>query len=135
SQQDFCDAVDLFLKQRFAPSQLHQRHRSCSCVLSVFAPSQLIDARTDFVDGHLLPAVKRVGGIAPGAAKIAASKPDKNARKAGARSFSLSRLDYFVDKHDVRSVVLDYRPDFALAVPRASHQIAAKNTAPAMIKR
>src|SRR4029077_11139303 len=103
SQQDFCDAVDLFLKQRFAPGQLHQRHRSGSCVLSVFAPGQLIDARTDFVDGHLLPAVKRVGGIAPGAAKIAAGKPDKNARKAGPRSFSLNRLEYFGDKHDLRS--------------------------------
>jgi hypothetical protein len=78
--------------------------------------------------------MKCVCRVTPGTTKITAGEPHENARKPSPGSFSLNRLEYFGDKHDLRSYVY-WRPDFARAVLRANHQIAKKNTVTAMINR
>lgn len=51
------------------------------------------------IESGFLAAVKRIGGIAPNAAQIAAGEADENAGQARASPFALNRAKNFSDLH------------------------------------
>ena len=70
------------------------------------AASEFIDARGHLRDAHFRSAVKRVGGVAPGAAQIASGEAHKDAGQACAGAFALNRFEDFSDEHGVRECLL-----------------------------
>src|SRR5207245_6597724 len=59
-----------------------------------------VHPRQNFLDAHLLSAVKGIGRIAPGAPQVAARQSHKDTRQTGARAFALDRFENFSDEHN-----------------------------------
>ena len=92
----FRQRINLFLQQRLAAGQLHQRDTGRAAIGALVQPLHPVH---HLVHAHLFPAVKRVRRVAPGAAQVAAGKPHENARQARARPFALYRFENFRDEH------------------------------------
>ena len=88
--------VDVFLEQRLAAGNLHQRR------------SVRLDGADDLVHGHLVPLVERVRRVAPAAAEVAGGQPDEHAELPRARRLALDRMKNLVDRQH-RRFLLSYR--------------------------
>ena len=79
-------AVDVPLQERFAAGDLHE--------LAPVRPDLDTTSSTD----TLLPFVKRVRCVAPGAAQVARGQADEHARPPGVRRLSLDGMKDLVDR-------------------------------------
>ena len=81
------------LQQRLAAGDFDER------CLAVAVARERAHAVENFVDGVFRAAMEGVGGIAPGAAKIAAGEAHEDAGQSRARAFSLDGFENFGDDH------------------------------------
>ena len=105
-KQPFGEGNSFGLQEGFAAGEFHQRcegrgmwrGRSSRRRMKL-AAREFIDGAKDFVDTHLLAAMKSVCRVAPGAAQIASRQAHENAGEAGVGTFALNGAENFADHH------------------------------------
>ena len=99
--QQFHQWLGVFLEQRLAAGQFHERQTRCwmldaGCWIRK-RRSQSVDFFQDFRQRLFFASGEGVSGVAVGTAEVAAGKADENARQPGKGAFTLQTQKNFVD--------------------------------------